>query len=438
MATKIKPRERKAIIQSLQAGVVPSIGLHHIQVGRKDEVAAVLKDLEYLAQGGAAIRFVIGRFGSGKTFFLNLMRILAMEKKFVVLQADITTERRLYATGGQARALYAELMRNMSTKAKPMGGALPSVVERWISNVDHQVRTNGGKEEDVQKEIYRQLQPLQDYVSGYDFAAVISQYLQGYQSADDHLQQAAIRWLRAEYTTKTEARRDLDVRNIIDDAQFYDYIKLMAAFVRLAGYKGLLVNIDEMVVLSHRLNSSKARNSNYEAILRILNDCLQGNVSCLGFLFGGTDEFLEDNRRGLFSYEALKRRLAANTFAADGLKDFSGPVISLENLTPEDLYVLLMNIRHVFSNGNPENYIIPDDALDKFLLYCNKHLGAEYFKTPGDSVKKFVNFLNVLEQNPEKNWRSILNVENTASPKTKKERSPDDEKDDSDLVRFKL
>lgn len=452
MANIIKPRERKAIIQSLQAGVVPGIGLHHIQVGRKDEVAAVLKDLEYMEQGGAAIRFVIGRFGSGKTFFLNLIRNVALAKKFVVLHADITTERRLHATGGQARILFSELMRNLSTKAKPTGGGLVSVVERWISNIDHQVRSDGGDRKDVQKEMFKQLQPLQDYVSGYDFAAVIAQYMKGYLTANDHLQQAVIRWLRAEYTTKTEARKDLDVRNIINDAHFYDYLKLMAAFVRLAGYQGLLVNLDEMVVLSHRLNSSQARNSNYEAILRILNDCLQGNVAYLGFLLGGTDNFLEDKRRGLFSYEALQRRLTENTFVTEGLKDFSGPVIRLDNLAPEDLYVLLMNIRHVFANGNPDSYILPDEALKIFMHYCNNRLGSEYFKTPGDSVKMFVSLLNVLKQNPGKNWRSILKVnkkqqeqtQKSASEKPATEQTPSPpptsppEDNDDDLVTFKL
>lgn len=131
---KITSRERNAIIQSLAAGVVPAIGLHHIQVGRRDEVGAIIKDLALVEQGSSTVRFIVGRFGSGKTFFLNLVRNVALKRKFVVIQADITTERRLHGSGGQARSLFSELMRNLSTQSRPEGGALPNLVERWIGD----------------------------------------------------------------------------------------------------------------------------------------------------------------------------------------------------------------------------------------------------------------------------------------------------------------
>ena len=408
MNAPIKPRERDAIFQSLRAGVVPRTGLRHLQVGRRDEVAAVLEDLNRIERGGASIRFIIGRFGAGKSFFLNLARMVALERKFVVAQADITLENRLHGSGGQARSLYAELMQNLATKAKPEGGALANIVERWVSELDHRLRTSGGTDSDVLKEIHSQLKPLQELVSGFDFSTVVARYVEGFQTNNDGLMGAALRWLRAQYRTKTEARQDLGVRSIVDDAQFYDYLKLFAAFTRLAGYAGLLVNIDEMGVLSHRLNSSQARNSNYEVLLRILNDCLQGNVSGIGFLFGGTNTFLEDRRRGLFSYEALATRLADNVFAATGLKDYSGPVIRLQNLSPEDLFVLLHNIRHVLALGDPARYLIDEDGMKQFMNHCGSTLGADFYLTPRDSVKAFVGLLSVMEQNPEARWQSLL------------------------------
>jgi len=408
MAPNIKPREREAILQSLRAGVVPRIGLQHIQVGRKDEVAAVLKDLDTVAQGGASIRFIVGRFGSGKSFFLNLARIVALEKKFVVASSDITPDRRLHATGGQARSLYAELMRNLATRAKPEGGALSSIVERWISDLIHELQLQNATDEAVFKAIHERLKPLQDLVSGYDFAVVLECYAKGFRGQNEEIMANAVRWLRAEYSTKTEARQALGVRTIIDDANIYEYTKLMAAFVRMAGYSGLLVNLDEMGVLSHRLNNSQARNANYEMILRILNDCLQGSVSGLGVVFAGTDGFLDDRRRGLASYEALATRLAGNAFAVQGLKDYSGPVIRLDGLTPEDLYVLLSNIRNVFASGDRAKHLIPDEGLKAFLQHCAGMLGADFFQTPRDSVKAFVGFLSVLEQNPNQDWKELL------------------------------
>jgi hypothetical protein len=443
MSVPIKPRERDAILPSLRAGVVPRIGLRHLQVGRRDEVAAVLEDLGRIERGHATLRFVIGRYGSGKSFFLNLARMVALERKFVVAQADITTERRLHGSGGQARGLYSELMQNLATRAKPEGGALASVVERWVSDVDQEVRSAGGSESDVVLAIHERLKPLQELVSGHDFAAVVARYLQGFQSHDEALMAAALRWVRAEYHTKTEARQDLGVRAIIDDAQFYDYLKLFAAFVRSAGYAGLLVNIDEMGVLSHRLNHAQARNSNYEMILRIVNDCLQGNVTGVGFLFGGTDTFLEDRRRGMASYEALASRLAENTFARDGLKDLSGPVIRLQNLSPEDLFVLLHNIRNVFALGDPARYPIDEEGLHAFMAHCANTLGAEFFLTPREAVKAFVGLLSVIEQNPGVDWRTLLprtTVERTNDPEEGP--APPDEDDKSagadDLETFRL
>lgn len=415
----IKPREKTAILQSLRAGVVPRVGLRHIQVGRKDEVGAILNDLEKVDGGSATVRFIIGRFGAGKSFFINLARMVALEKRFVVVQADVTPDRRLHATGGQARGLYSELMRNLAIRSKPEGGALANLVELWVSDVDYQVRQSGADDTEVARAIHERLKPLQEYVSGYDFAAVLSKYLEGFQNHNEQLMAAALRWLRGEYGTKTEARQDLGVRSIIDDADIYDYLKLLAAFVRMAGYAGLLVNLDEMGVLSHRLNNSQARNANYEMILRILNDCLQGNVAHVGFIFAGTDAFLDDKRRGLHSYEALRTRLADNAFAVGEFRDFSGPVIRLPNLTLEDMFVLLHNIRDVFALGEPTNYLVPDEALVGFMEHCTSTLGSEFFMTPRDAVKGFVGFMSVLEQNPEADWKSLLSgtqFERTVDP----------------------
>lgn len=405
---RISERERSAILGSLAAGVVPRIGLHHIQVGRKQEVAAMLEDLARIEGGSSAVRFVVGRFGAGKSFFLNLIQTVSLERKFVVARADLSSERRLHATGGQARELYSELMKNLATRSKPEGGALANLVERWVGDVAYQITSGGGDQEDVPKRLAELCKPLQDLVSGYDFAHVVAQYHKGYLEHNEALQAAATRWLRAEYTTKTEAKQDLGVRSIIDDGSIYDYLKLFARFVRIAGYAGLLVCLDELVVLSHRLNNKTARNNNYEAILRILNDCLQGSVEGIGFLFAATDDCMTDKRRGLFSYEALASRLAENRFAGGGLVDMSGPVLRLNNLTPEDTYVLLHNIRRVHAAGDESKSLIPDEGIEAYLQSCLQRMGSAYFQTPRETIKDFVGLLNVLQQNPGADWRALI------------------------------
>ena len=404
MSGKIRLKERDAIIQSLRAGVVPMTGQRLIQVGRVKELEAQLKDIDCIAGGGSSFKLVIGDYGSGKSFFLNLVRAIALEKKLVTMHADLSPKRRLSAYDGQARSLYAELSKNMATRAKPDGGALPGIVEKFISQVLIDIKSSGQAAEDL---IRIRLAPLNDMVNGYDFAHVISQYCKGYQDGNEILQADAVRWLRGEYSTKTEARQALDVRNIIDDASLYDQIKLLARFVRIAGYAGLMVSLDEMVNL-YKIANAQARNTNYEEILRILNDTMQGSSEGLGFVLGGTVEFVTDTRRGLYSYQALQSRLAQNTFAVGGLVDYTGPLLRLAGLTAEDFYVLLRNLRHVYASGDPAAYLIPDEAIEAFMEHCATRLGNSYFQTPRTSITTFINFLAVLEQNPGTDWAPLV------------------------------
>lgn len=399
--SRLKPRERDAIVQALRAGVVPKLGLQHIQVGRAREIGELVKDMDRIADGGSAIRFVIGDYGSGKTFFMNLIRLVALEKGLVVMFADLAPDRRLHATGGQARNLYAEMARNLSTRTKPDGGALGSVVERFVSKAHQDAEA---KDQPTGTIIRERLSHFEEMTGGFEFAEVVRRYWEGHENGDEDLKSSALRWLRGEFATRTDARKALGVRTIVDDASVYDHLKLMSAFVCAAGYKGLLIGLDEMVNL-YKLTSAQARNANYEQILRILNDVLQGSAEHLGVLMGGTPEFLMNTRRGLYSYEALQSRLAENSFARDGLVDMSGPVVRLANLTPEDLYVLLANIRRVMQGDEAP---VPDEALRAFMKHCADRIGEAYFRTPRNTVTAFVNLLAVLEQNPGTRWSDLI------------------------------
>lgn len=400
----IRPKDRDAVIQSLRAGVVPRVGQHLIQVGRVKELEALMKDVDRIADSGSGFRVVIGEYGSGKTFFLNLVRAIAMEKKLVTMHADLNPDRRLHATGGQARSLYAELAKNLSTRTKPEGGALPGVVEKFIAQAKSEAKANGKSSEAVVRE---RLDHLAEMVNGYDFAEVVAAYCRGFDEGNEQLKADAIRWLRGEFTTKTDARAALGVRTIIDDSSIYDQLKLLARFVRLAGYSGLMICLDELVNL-YKLSNTQARNSNYEQILRILNDSLQGSAEGLGIVLGGTPEFLMDTRRGLYSYAALQSRLAENTFAKAGMVDYSGPVLRLASLSPEDFYVLLHKLRHVYASGDVTRYLLPDEAIPSFMEHCARRLGDAYFRTPRTTITAFINLLAVLEQNTSADWKDLL------------------------------
>jgi hypothetical protein len=404
MNAVIRPKDRDAVIQSLRAGVVPRAGQHLIQVARGREIEALVADIDRVADGGSSFRFVIGEYGAGKTFFLNLIRAIAMERKLVVVNADLNPDRRLHASGGQARSLYAELMRNLATRTKPEGGALSGVVEKFIATAKSEAKAQNRSTEQT---IRSKLEELTELVNGYDFADVIAAYCRGVEDGNEQLKSDAVRWLRGEFATRTDARAALGVRTIVDDASIYDQLKLMARFVRLAGYAGLFVCLDEMVNL-YKLANAQARNANYEQILRMLNDSLQGTAVGLGFVLGGTPEFLMDTRRGIYSYTALQSRLAQNTFATAELVDFSGPVLRLSSLTVEDFYLLLVKIRHVYASGDSSRYLLPDPAIASFMEHCENRIGDSFFRTPRTTITSFINLLAILEQNPGTDWKDLI------------------------------
>ncbi|MEA9834088.1 ATP-binding protein [Xanthomonas perforans] len=432
MSNPIRAKDRDAVIQSLRAGVVPRAGQHLIQVGRIREVETLVSDIDRLADGGSSFRLVVGEYGAGKTFFLNLVRAIAMERKLVVASADLNPDRRLHASGGQARSLYAELMRNLATRTKPDGGALSGVVEKFIATAKTEAKAKDVPTEQI---IRAKLEQLTELVNGYDFADVIAAYCKGFEQGNEQLKSDAIRWLRGEFSTKTDAKAALGVRSIVDDASVYDQLKLMGRFVRLAGFSGLLVCLDELVNL-YKLANAQARNSNYEQILRMLNDSFQGTAVGLGFVLGGTPEFLMDTRRGVYSYQALQSRLAQNTFAKEGLVDFSGPVVRLSSLTAEDFYVLLTKIRHVYAGGDADKYLLPDEAIQQFMEHCANRIGDSFFRTPRTTITAFINLLAVLEQNPGTAWQTLI-----GEVEVKEDHGGDEDlavQGDDELASFKL
>ncbi|MEV0347687.1 ATP-binding protein [Nonomuraea sp. NPDC050680] len=402
----VRARERDAVLKALRAGVVPLIGQRHIQAGRTAELAALTGDIERVVVGGSAVRIVIGEHGAGKTFLLHLARSVALDKRLVTLHADITADHRLHSEEGQARALYTELARSMATRARPTGGALAAVVERFLSTALDEARQAGT---DPGEAIRERLAHLEARPGGHDFAEVVGAYWRGHDTGDEHLKSAALRWLRAEYPTAAEARSALGVRSIIGDSTVLDHLALMSRFVRLAGYGGVLVFLDELVNL-FRLASPEARDANYEQILSIII----GGVPHLGFMFGGTPEFLMDGHSGLFSHVPLRRRLGARAFTEPGLMDHAGPVdnggpvLRLAALTAEELYVALAKIRFVYASGEDGRYLVDDDALVAFLHHCFGRVGEWYFRMPRATFKAFCDLLAVLERDSGASWRRLL------------------------------
>ena len=443
MKRPIKTKERETIIQSLKSGVVPRAGLQHIQVGRNEELKSFINDVDTIAEGGTSFRFVIGEYGSGKTFFMSLIRSIALEKGLVTMHADLSPTKRLHGSDGQPRMLLSEMVSNLATRTKPDGNALQNILERFISSAKDEAKATG---RDTNELISEKLNELNDHTGGYNFISVVKKYLEGYETGNEQLMNNCLKWLRAEYTTKTDSLRDLGIREFISDSSFYNTLKLYSVLVRKAGYKGLLICMDEMVNL-YKIPNSVSRKANYEEILSMLNNTLQGTFSNIGFIMGGTPEFLTDNIRGLYSYEALKSRLCENTFSKQlGVTDYNSVVLRLSNLTKEELYLLLVNLRHVFASGNEEKYLVPDEALLAFLHHCANKIGESYFRTPRTTIKSFLDLLSVLEQYPNYKWSDIIasvDVQQDVEPSQVKgilsnQTTPSSSNDDDSFSSFKL
>lgn len=441
---KIPKRLSTAIVNSLTAGVVPRVGLEYIAVGRKPEVESILRDMDNIAEGGAAFRLITGRYGSGKSFLLQMIRNYAMDRDFVVADADLSPERRLVGTKGQGLATYRELMTHLSTKTRPDGGALEAILQKWISSVQQATMQEKGLrpgdaalDQEVELQIYAVASSMQNLVHGFDFAKVLAAYWSGYKLADDDRKGAALRWLRGEYRTRTEARADLGVGVIIDDDTWYDYMKLWAEFTAAIGYKGLLLFIDEGVNL-YKITNSISRHSNYEKLLTMFNDTMQGKAEHLGIYLGGTPQFVEDERRGLFSYDALRSRLVDGRYGSSTLRTYTSPILKLDMLSHEEILVLLQKLRDIHALHFKYDVRLTDDQLIAFMQMAVGRLGAEELLTTREVVRDFMDVLHTLHQYPGVTFEELLGERAAMRPNDKdRKEQPADELDDL-LAEFEL
>ena len=413
---KIPRRIAQTLINSLKGGVVPRVGLQYVTVGRTQEIDALLRDVEIITDGGASFRFIMGKYGSGKSFLLQTIRNYVMAKNFVVLDADLSPERRLQGTRGQGLATYKELVRNMSTKTKPEGGALSLILDRWISNVQQEVMaesqlgmTAPSLTKLVEKKISSVIYSLNEMVHGFDFARLLTLYYQAHVSGDDETKAKVLKWFRGEYNTKTEARQELGVNIVITDDDWYEYLKIFAAFLKQAGYAGMLVLIDELVNI-YKIPNAITRQYNYEKILTMYNDAMQGKAQHIGFILCGTPQCMEDPRRGVYSYEALRSRLAEGHFSTEH-KDLLSPVIRLLPLTNEEMLILIEKLADIHAGLYEYKQIVTQQDMVDFIEIEFSRIGADTHITPREVIRDFIEVLDIIYQNPGMKVRTLLGSE---------------------------
>ena len=396
MARDLKPRVRKKLMKCLKTGVVPLQGIYAIQVGRHNEIKAIMKDLDDIKEGSTSVRVIIGEYGSGKTFLLSLARELAHVDNICVCNVDLSPEKRLYSTKGHGRRLYSDLVRTLSIKSRPEGGALRSIVETYLSQINV-------------KDIYRELDDLKYYALGPDFISVLLSYKEGFDSDDNFKINAAFKWISGEYNTKLEARQDLNIRTIIHDNNYYSALKVLNSFLKIAGFSGLLLHFDEMVNLL-RISHTQTRKNNYEQLLSMVNDLLQANLSNIGIYFSGTPDFLTNEYRGLYSYEALKGRLRENEFLDNNTFDLNHPVIRLKCMTKEEIYNLIDRLGNIYELDDSINTHFDFEMNEKYVQWCSDKLGADLFTSPRELIKSYLDLRDVMESNSSKTIEDTLGM----------------------------
>ena len=436
---KIPRRIAQTLMNSLKGGVVPRIGLQYVTVGRSQEIDALLRDVEIIADGGASFRFIVGKYGSGKSFLLQTIRNYVMAKNFVVVDADLSPERRLQGNRGQGLATYKELIRNMSTKTKPEGGALSLILDRWISNVQQQVMTESqlsitdpALSRLVEKQISAVIYSLNEMVHGFDFARLLTLYYQAHITGDDETKAKVLKWFRGEYNTKTEARQDLGVNIVITDDDWYEYLKIFAAFLKQAGYSGMLVLIDELVNI-YKIPNAITRQYNYEKILTMYNDAMQGKAQHIGFILCGTPQCMEDPRRGVYSYEALRSRLAEGHFSGEH-KDLLSPVIKLLPLTNEEMLILIEKLADIHAGLYDYKQIVNQQDMVDFIEIEFSRIGADTHITPREVIRDFIEVLDIVYQNPGIKVRTLLGSDRF----TYAQNSVQEENTHTDFAEFEL
>ena len=411
---KVPKRIAQTLINSLKGGVVPRIGLPYITVGRKNEIQALLHDVDIISDGGASFRFIVGRYGSGKSFLLQTIRNHVMDRGFIVADADLSPERRLQGTKGQGLATYRELIGNLSTKTKPEGGALSLILDRWINSVQSSAVAESGLTPGddnltklVDKKIYEVTSSLSEMVHGFEFARLISAYYHAYVNGDDETKMKIIRWFRGEYSTKRESKEELGVNIIISDDDWYDYLKLFATFFRLAGYVGMMIMIDELVNI-YKISNSITRQNNYEKILTMYNDTLQGKAKYIGIIMGATPQTIEDKRRGVFSYEALRSRLSEGKFSKPGVRDLLAPVIRLEALNAEEMLILCEKLTYIHADLYDYEKKLSTNDLAGFVKIEFERVGADVNITPREVIRDFIELLDLMYQHKDMSITDLL------------------------------
>lgn len=381
--------QTERILNALRMGVIPEGSIGSFMVSRDAEQREIDNYIEGVASGESRVKFIRGAYGSGKTFLLKYMTEMALENNFIVANVPIHSGFGFSKFDG----VYTNMMSNLIVKhGSESSTSFEMIFDDWIGEL-----RSGGNLSSATQNIYKVIQELADYNSS--FASVLLVYIRALINRDYELTSTAASWIKGDKNMPFHLKKKLNVKGSIDRENALDIFKGFVRMVHLLGYSGLIIAFDEAEVMMQQ--RADIRLKAYSNIRQLIDSAGAGEFANAGFMFAGTDEFFEDEEKGLKSYQAIYQRLGENLGGGKRLDNARQPVINIEAFTKNDYKLLSEKVLAVHEDGF--GYVFEGDIdhlVNLTMLECTKQLQGKVLTTRV-YLKKFIELLDLMQDNPD-------------------------------------
>lgn len=383
----------ESIINALKNGNVPPEGVGEICVGRERELEEFDKIFSKVKDGAAVTRFLNGEFGSGKSFFLKLLEERALADNFVVAKVTLSRD----VPFNKFEVVYRSIVASLRCKT---GTSLEHIIEKWTTQLRmmalRETTDPYQQERIVIDNINNDLKEVRKHAT--TFAAAIENYYKLSARGDQETAKYAMAWLSGEKNIPYTIKRQFGVKGDIDRENAFKYLEALSSFLMALKYSGLIILIDEAEHIM-TLHTKKLRDTAYDYMRFIYDECSLGRFHNTLFIFAGTPEFFEDPKMGVPSYTALNERIedVLNT----EFKDLRKPIIRLDGFKKDNLMELSDRLISMHEEVYEWEAKPVRESLDGIIARHEANAELTGYISPRNFVKSFISVLDVVQQNPE-------------------------------------
>lgn len=355
----------REIIDSLRNGTVPAEGTENIAVGIDEELTEIQDQIERTREDKSAFKFIIGDYGSGKTFFSTSVREMAYDKKFVVSSVVISQETPLH----KFEELYRKIMEGMRTSENKKIPAFNFILEEWLLNIEDKVIEIEGLDPyedskkfqiEMNKRINEELMIVGSIAAS--FANAIRAFYKAKYEGDTVLAQGAVAWLKGD-NVRAELKSKLGVIGTITRENSFEFFRALLQMIKTAGYEGLMIILDEVETVQ-KLVRKDMRSAAYENLRFFIDESDRNSFPSCFFLYTGTTDLME-SEKGFKSLEPLYQRIKVEREKGDKFKNLRQPVMFLDGLNRDRLYEVACRVRNI--HGQVYSWMPNDKLTDDFI-----------------------------------------------------------------------